>query len=489
MSKEQALKLKEEGNAFLKHNNFDQAVEAYTQAIALDNTSAVLYLNRAQAHIKLENYGLTIADATSAIERDPDYRDLKLVLARSPGDVASKKLDREVTKILRQQAFSDAILGEDEKGAIDLVDFDAMTVEATYDGPALEIRTEWIDVVNSSHKKTRKVSVEMTREYIDNMVQRFKGGKQLPKKHAYAIVAAANEVLKGEASLVEIALATDTRDKSASHRLARAHTLSVCGDTHGQFYDVLNIFEQFGAISETHAYLFNGDFVDRGSWSCEVALLLYAYKLLYPTQVYLNRGNHETDDMNEVYGFKDECKVKYSEKLYKVFSESFNSLPFAALIGGDYLIMHGGLFSRDNVTLDHIRKIDRFRYKQPPKEGIEMELLWTDPQVPNGRAPSKRGIGMQFGPDITERFCLTNKLKAVIRSHEVRMGGYEIEHNGRLITVFSAPNYCDSQGNLGSVIDMTMDEVDGEIELKYNTFTAVAHPDIAPMAYTNRMGF
>ena len=129
------------------------------------------------------------------------------------------------------------------------------------------------------------------------------------------------------------------------------------------------------------------------------------------------------------------------------------------------------------------------------------DRLWTDPQPSNGRAPSKRGIGMQFGPDITERFCLSNKIRKVLRSHEVRMGGVELEHNGRLITVFSAPNYCDSTGNLGGVVHFTVNkDYDSEKDngegfrqveesncpwtLETETFDAVPHPDIKPMAYS-----
>ena len=105
--------------------------------------------------------------------------------------------------------------------------------------------------------------------------------------------------------------------------VSKDHTLTICGDTHGmfltkivaltagQFYDVLEIFRRNGYPSETHHYLFNGDFVDRGSWSTEVALLLYTFKVLYPSGVHINRGNHETDDMNKMYGFEGECRSKY----------------------------------------------------------------------------------------------------------------------------------------------------------------------------------
>ena len=223
--------------------------------------------------------------------------------------------------------------------------------------------------------------------------------------------------------------------------------------TAGQFYDVLEIFRRNGYPSETHRYLFNGDFVDRGSWSTEVALLLYAFKALYPNAFHINRGNHETDDMNKMYGFEGECRAKYlspspnsaniryNDRVFKMFSETFSALPLATLVGNKYLVLHGGLFSKDGVTLDDIRKIDRHARRQPPSEGLVNEMLWTDPQPNPGRGPSKRGVGLQFGPDVTKAFCDANGLDAVIRSHEVRMGGYEVEHNKRLVTVFSAPNY------------------------------------------------
>ena len=206
----------------------------------------------------------------------------------------------------------------------------------------------------------------------------------------------------------------------------------------GQFFDLLEIFNRNGYPSDTHHYLFNGDFVDRGSWSTEIALLLYAYKWLRPKQFFLNRGNHETDDMNRVYGFEGECKAKYNERLFKVFSESFSALPLATVIGKKYFVVHGGLFSDDNVSLDDIRKLNRHTQKQPGQQGLMMEMLWTDPQTAKGRGPSKRGVGMQFGPDVTKRFCEKNGLEAIIRSHEVRMEGYEVEHDGRCITGMDA---------------------------------------------------
>ncbi|KAG1468455.1 hypothetical protein G6F56_003821 [Rhizopus delemar] len=255
--------------------------------------------------------------------------------------------------------------------------------------------------------------------------------------------------------------------------------MTVCGDVHGQFYDFINIFEMNGYPDEKHTYLFNGDFVDRGSFSVEVILTLFAYKCLYPNNLYLARGNHETDNMNKVYGFEGEVKAKFSEMMFKLFSETFNALPLAHVIGEKIFVTHGGLFSRDNVTLDEIRKIDRSG--QPGSDGLMCELLWSDPQPEMGRGTSKRGVGIQFGPDVTKNFLDTNGLDMIIRSHEVKEEGYVIEHDGKCVTVFSAPNYCDTVGNKGALINITPD-----LKMDYVTFTAVPHPSVKPMQYASQ---
>lgn len=170
-----------------------------------------------------------------------------------------------------------------------------------------------------------------------------------------------------------------------------------------------------------------------------------------------------------MYGFDGEVKAKYSTQMAELFTEVYNWLPLAHCLNNRvlvsdnvlsklshiicilcenieciilmklYQVMHGGLFSRDDVTLQEIREIDRNR--QPPDEGLMCELLWSDPQPQNGRAPSKRGVGVQFGPDVTQNFLRINSLDYIVRSHEVKNDGYEVGHDGKCITVFSAPNY------------------------------------------------
>jgi serine/threonine-protein phosphatase 5 len=391
-------------------------------------------------------------------------RDWKLVIKKAPNDANAKLRMTECEKIIKRDAFLKAIEVEDAPSAAEGLDIEHMAVEPSYDGAKLEGK--------------------MTLEFIEDMIERFKNGKKLAKKYAFQIILAVMDIVKKEPTMVE-------------HDVEEGHEITVCGDTHGrfivrcrlfgfannlsgQFFDLLNIFKLAGKPSEKNSFLFNGDFVDRGSWSTEIALLLYAYKWLYPSKFFLNRGNHETDDMNRMYGFEGECRAKYTERMFKLFSESFSMLPLATLIGKKYFVLHGGLFSDDKVTLDDVRKLDRFKQRQPGQAGLMMEMLWTDPQTAPGRGPSKRGVGLQFGPDVTKRFCENNGLEAIIRSHEVRMEGYEVEHDGRCITVFSAPNYCDSTSNKGAFI-----KIGPEYKLKYTKFDAVPHPNIKPMAYAS----
>jgi serine/threonine-protein phosphatase 5 len=141
------------------------------------------------------------------------------------------------------------------------------------------------------------------------------------------------------------------------------------------------------------------------------------------------------------------------------------------------MVMHGGLFSQDDVTLDDIRSINR--NMQPPDKGLMCDLMWSDPQWVNGRGESKRGVGIQFGPDITKAFCEKNGLDYVVRSHEVKQEGYEVMHDGKCITVFSAPNYCDVGNNKGAFINIK----GNDLTPKFVTFEAVDHPKIKAMAY------
>ena len=229
--------------------------------------------------------------------------------------------------------------------------------------------------------------------------------------------------------------------------------LNVCSDTHGQFSDLLRLFD-FGGTPPKTNYLFMGDYVDRGKNSIETICLLLAYKIKYKDNFFLLRGNHESDNINRVYGFYDECKRRYNLKIWKNFSDCFNCLPVSALIDDKILCMHGGL-SPDLTSLDQIRKI--VRPTEVPDRGLLCDLLWSDPDRDvKGWGDNERGVSVTFSDDIVEKITDNLELDLVCRAHQVVEYGYEFFANRRLVTVFSAPNYCGQFDNAGAM--MSVDE-------------------------------
>eukprot|EP01095_Lingulamoeba_sp_RSL-Kostka_P011893 TRINITY_DN462_c0_g1_i2.p1 TRINITY_DN462_c0_g1~~TRINITY_DN462_c0_g1_i2.p1 ORF type:complete len:357 (-),score=106.15 TRINITY_DN462_c0_g1_i2:161-1231(-) len=305
-------------------------------------------------------------------------------------------------------------------------------------------------------------------DFVKTLLDYYKEEKKLHKKYIYQIQLQALELLKSYPNIVDVEIPEDDE-------------VTVYGDVHGQLYDLLNIFEINGIPSDTNITIFNGDLVDRGSWSLEVIIIVLCLKLAFPDHVFIARGNHEGKSMNKVYGFEGEVKHKYNEKCMEIFSEIFCALPLCHIIDNKIFVTHGGLFSEDGVTLDQINELNRFR--EIPESGIMCDLLWSDPCFMPGRKPSKRGVGIQFGPDVTESFLQNNDLELVVRSHEVRQTGFSSEHNDKLITIFSAPNYCDQQGNKGAVLRFGKDR-----KPKFVEYSHVPHPDKRPMAYASNMG-
>lgn len=477
------------GNEHFKTNRLNQALTAYTDAIDisidddddLDSLSGfvnpsiqVYYSNRAFCHIKMENYGSALLDATKAIEAKGDFpkgwyrrgsanlllgkvkdaeRDFKQLCKLLPSDQDARTKLKECQKQLMADKFASAIASEKTKPISETVELGAMHIDAAYSGPIYERAADGgtIDV-----------------EFVKDLLKYQKEQKNIAKRYAYNIVLDVLEVLKDSSTMVDITVPNDG-------------SITVCGDVHGQYYDLINIFELNGLPSEDNPYLFNGDFVDRGSFSLECIMLLFSLKLLYPRHFHLSRGNHETRNMNKLYGFEGEVTKKYDEDLYSLFCEAFCLLPLCHCINSKVFVLHGGLFSKDGVTLDDIRKVNRIC--EPPDEGLMTEMLWSDPQKGRGRVASKRGVGVAFGQDVTENFLKTNGLELVIRSHEMKEEGYEVEHSGKLITVFSAPNYCDQMGNKGAFI-----RLDGEtMKPKMTSFAAVPHPPVRAMQYANPM--
>lgn len=243
--------------------------------------------------------------------------------------------------------------------------------------------------------------------------------------------------------------------------------ISVCGDVHGQFYDVLNLFKIGGKPPQTK-YLFLGDYVDRGRNSLETLVLLLVYKNMYPDRIYLLRGNHECRKINALYGFYQELVERYGHVgPWKLCNDVFDYLPLAAIIDDKYYCVHGGL-SPYIKLVDEVAMFERIY--EIPDDGPVADMCWSDPDEENRVCwcNNQRGAGKIFGKRPVEEFCQNNMLKCVIRAHQLQMNGYRYIFDDKLITVWSAPNYMYRSNNQAAIMSI------GEGEPKFTKFKEVS---------------
>ena len=227
--------------------------------------------------------------------------------------------------------------------------------------------------------------------------------------------------------------------------------ITICGDIHAQFHDLLRIFDKT-SYPPAQNFLFLGDYVDRGCQSIETVCLLFCYKILYPNKIFMLRGNHECSYINRLYGFYDECIKRFNIDVWKEFGKVFNCLPIAATIDEKIFCIHGGISPELN-SLDQIRDIQRPR--EVPEEGLLCDLLWSDPSPDiDDWGENERGTSWYFGANKVDEFLSKFNFDLICRAHQAVMDGFEFPYPGNqcLVTVFSAPNYCYEYDNRGAVL-------------------------------------
>ncbi|CAF3826843.1 unnamed protein product [Rotaria magnacalcarata] len=295
---------------------------------------------------------------------------------------------------------------------------------------------------------------------------------RLTEQAAIRIIEAGAAILRDESTMIDVEA-----------------PLTICGDIHGQLYDLVKLFEVGGSPATTR-YLFLGDYIDRGYFGIECVLYLWSLKTHYPTTFFLLRGNHECRHLTDYFTFKQECRVKYTEKVYETSMIAFDCLPLAALMNKQFLCVHGGL-SPEIHTLDDIRKLDRFR--EPPPYGPMCDLLWSDPVEDYGNekenpstttskrlnniplndlcqsiptSPNEqlylpnttRGCSYFYTYAAINEFLIQNQILSIIRAHEAQDVGYRMYKKSvetgfpSLITIFSAPNYLDVYQNKAAIM-------------------------------------
>jgi len=269
---------------------------------------------------------------------------------------------------------------------------------------------------------------------LDQQIEQLKRCEYIKEAEVKSLCAKAREILVEESNVQRVDA-----------------PVTICGDIHGQFYDLKELFKVGGSVPDTN-YLFMGDFVDRGFYSVETFLLLLALKVRYPDRITLIRGNHESRQITQVYGFYDECLRKYgSVNVWRYCTEIFDYLSLSSIVEDKIFCVHGGLSPSIN-TLDQIRVIDR--KQEVPHDGAMCDLMWSDPEDIDGWGLSPRGAGYLFGGDVVAQFSSTNGIELIARAHQLVMEGYKHMFNDTLVTVWSAPNYCYRCGNVAGILEL-----------------------------------
>lgn len=300
---------------------------------------------------------------------------------------------------------------------------------------------------------------------IDGWIERLWKCELIREDEVYSLCTKIRELLLNETNVQRVDL-----------------PITICGDIHGQFRDLIELFACAEGGSNCHGritqnYIFLGDYVDRGLNSVETVLLLFSLKLRYPDKVTLLRGNHESRQITQSYGFYDECLRKFgNSNVWRMITDTFDYLTISAIIDNTIFCVHGGL-SPSLSTLDQLRKIER--RQEVPHEGSMCDLLWSDPDDIDGWSPSSRGAGYIFGVDAVRAFRSANKVDLICRAHQLAMDGYRLMFRDTLATIWSAPNYCYRCGNVASILQIS--------ENKEKNFVIFGSPEEDDLAAASKM--
>ncbi|TVT98309.1 hypothetical protein EJB05_44687, partial [Eragrostis curvula] len=295
-------------------------------------------------------------------------------------------------------------------------------------------------IPEASGRREEAAAAAMGHSDLDRQIEQLKRCEPLTEAEVKALCLKAMEILVEESNVqrVDAPVTSFTRSLiqplgdwfNPRDRCQRSRLAAICGDIHGQFYDMKELFKVGGDCPKTN-YLFLGDFVDRGFYSVETFLLLLALKVRYPDRITLIRGNHESRQITQVYGFYDECLRKYGSV--------------------------------------NIRVIDR--KQEVPHDGAMCDLLWSDPEdAVDGWGLSPRGAGFLFGGNVVSSFNHSNNIDYICRAHQLVMEGYKWMFNNKIVTVWSAPNYCYRCGNVAAIL-----ELDENLNKQFRVFEAAPH--------------
>ena len=283
---------------------------------------------------------------------------------------------------------------------------------------------------------------------IDEFISTVWEHKPIKQEDLMSLFATSKEVLSSEPTLLKLTA-----------------PIVVCGNVHGQFYDLRRLLELNGKPPETK-YLFLGDYVDYGYYSLETTALLLAYKCRYPDRVYLLRGHHESRMETLREGFYEEVVQRFGDgKVWEGCMEVFDCLPIAALIGSRIFCAHGGI-GESFSSVDEISDLDR--PDEIPVSGPIMEIVTSNPDEVDGFVLPEGSPWMVFGKDVTQQFCQKNKLDLIARSHQLAMDGYEYAFDGLVVTIWSAPSFKYRVGNQAAVM-----HVSESLEKTFKVFDAV----------------